>query len=177
MHNELKNYFPRVNDPLPRQDSLSHWPLGLALGLVLITLFINGLNGRLKIIQVSWMTGERTARKEMEVQALRQSHGTAPEEAPLPYFFSWAILNLTHPIKQPYTTNAVARRKKEVVLTLISLTRGVNHCFSRSRERLHRDCRFLTLSTVVLRQKKTADRLQNNRNDRKLRNHQEMLKN
>lgn len=91
------------------------------------------------------MTGERTAREETEAQALRQSHGTvvtAPEEAPLPYFFSWAILNLTHPMKQPYTTNAATRRKKGVVSTLISLTWGVNHCFSRSGERLHWDCRF-----------------------------------
>lgn len=118
---------------------------GLALGLVLITLLINGLNGRLEIISVSWTTGERTAWEETEVQALRQCHGTvvtAPEEAPLPYFFSWAILNLTHPVKQPYNTNAATRRKKEVVSTSISLTWGGNHCFSRSRERLHRDCCF-----------------------------------
>lgn len=94
----------------------------------------------------------------MEVQARQQSHGTvvpAPEEAALPYFFSWAILNLTHPIKQPSNTTAATRRKKEAVSTLICLMWGVNHCFSHSRERLHRDRHFYTLSTVVLRQKKT----------------------
>lgn len=103
------------------------------------------------------MTGERTEREEMEVQARQQSHGTvvpAPEEAALPYFFSWAILNLTHPIKQPSNTTAATRRKKEAVSTLICLMWGVNHRFSHSRERLHRDRRFYTLSTAVLRQKK-----------------------
>lgn len=48
------------------------------------------------------MTGESTAREETEVQALWESHGTVvtvPAETPLPYFFSWAILNLTHPLQ------------------------------------------------------------------------------
>lgn len=52
MHIKLRHYFPRINDPLPWQDSL--WVCS------------SSLSG-LKIIKVTWMTGNRTAR---EVQAL-----------------------------------------------------------------------------------------------------------
>lgn len=110
----------------------------------------------------------------MEVQALRQPHGTvtAPREGLYPIFLG----NLKfYPSHQQYNTGT--RRKKEMVSVLISLMWGANHRFSQDRERLLRDCHFQTCSTVVLREKITSDRLQNNRNDRNLRNHQEMLKN